>query len=201
MKIDIHFLYRLLKFHIPGYFKYKLLGGLFKKQTIGKFPIIGKNVIIEKKFKAGDCFHLGKNSYIGPNVEVGHFALFSHYVHIIGNDHLYNKPGIPSILSGRPNNYLELKTIIEDDVWIGHGVTVMRGVKIGEGSIIASNSVVTKDIPKYSIYAGSPAKLIKQRFNEEEQKIHSNFLKNYRAGKFKLKHDIKPIYEEVKEIN
>ena len=197
MKIDIYFFYRLFKFHIPGYIKFKLFGKL-KNQSIGKYPIIGSKVKIERNFKAGDCFHLGRNSYIGPSVRIGHFGLISHYVHIIGNDHNYDHVGVPIILSGRPNNYQELKTIIEDDVWIGHGVTIMRGIKIGEGSIIASNSVVTKDIPEYSIYAGSPAKFIKNRFNNETDiKEHKSFLKKYRDGKLKLRHDTKPLYKKL----
>ena len=52
---------------------------------------------------------------------------------------------------------------IGDDVWIGHGVTVISGVKIGKGAIIGAGSVVNKDIPEYSIAAGCPAKVIKER--------------------------------------
>jgi serine acetyltransferase len=53
-------------------------------------------------------------------------------------------------------------------VWIGKSVTIMSGVKIGDGSVIASNSVITKDIPPYSIVGGNPSKHIKYRFNSEQ---------------------------------
>lgn len=59
-------------------------------------------------------------------------------------------------------------TMIENDVWIGHGAFILPGVKIGTGSVIAAMSVVTKDIPPYSVVAGSPAKVIKYRFNESQ---------------------------------
>lgn len=62
-------------------------------------------------------------------------------------------------------------TIVENDVWIGMGVTVMPGVKIGNGSIVATNSVVTKDVQPYSIVGGNPAKLIKKRFDDEIIKL------------------------------
>jgi len=56
--------------------------------------------------------------------------------------------------------------VIENDVWIGQNVTILRGVKVNNGAIIASNSVVTKDVPPYSIVGGIPAKVIKYRFEQ-----------------------------------
>ena len=58
-------------------------------------------------------------------------------------------------------------TVVGSDVWIGQNVTVMPGVHIGDGAIIAANSVVTKDIPPYTIVGGVPAKPIRKRFTQE----------------------------------
>ncbi|WP_353095151.1 Vat family streptogramin A O-acetyltransferase [Tissierella praeacuta] len=58
-------------------------------------------------------------------------------------------------------------TVVGNDVWIGQNVTVMPGVHIGDGSIIAANSVVTKDVPPYHIVGGNPCKIIKKRFDDE----------------------------------
>ncbi len=55
-------------------------------------------------------------------------------------------------------------TVIEHDVWIGHQAIIMPAVTIGAGAIIGTGSVVTKDVPPYSIVAGNPAKIIKMRF-------------------------------------
>lgn len=57
-------------------------------------------------------------------------------------------------------------TIIGNDVWIGHDATIMPGVHIGDGAIIASKAVVTKNVEPYTIVGGNPAKLIKKRFSE-----------------------------------
>ena len=57
--------------------------------------------------------------------------------------------------------------IIDDDVWIGYGATVMSGVHIGQGAIVAAGAVVTKDIPPYAVVGGVPAKVIKYRFDDE----------------------------------
>jgi acetyltransferase-like isoleucine patch superfamily enzyme len=56
--------------------------------------------------------------------------------------------------------------IIGNDVWIGQGATIMSGINIGDGAVIAANSHVVKDIPPYSIFGGNPAVLIKKRFDD-----------------------------------
>lgn len=58
--------------------------------------------------------------------------------------------------------------VIGNDVWVGYGVTILNGVNVGDGAIIAAGSVVTKDVPPYSIVGGNPAKVIRLRFSENE---------------------------------
>ena len=58
-------------------------------------------------------------------------------------------------------------TVVGNDVWIGQNVTVMPGVHIGDGAIIAANSVVTKDVPAYCVAGGNPCRVIRPRFDEE----------------------------------
>lgn len=85
-------------------------------------------------------------------------------------------------------------TVVGNDVWIGQNVTVMPGVNIGDGAIIAANSVVTKDIPAYCVAGGNPCKIIKKRFDDElisylqeinggtgHQKKYSQILRRYVA--------------------
>lgn len=63
--------------------------------------------------------------------------------------------------------HLKGDTVVGNDVWIGQNVTVMPGVHIGDGAIIAANSIVAKDIPSYHIAGGNPCKIIRKRFNDE----------------------------------
>jgi virginiamycin A acetyltransferase len=62
-------------------------------------------------------------------------------------------------------------TVIGNDVWIGQNVTIMPGVSIGDGSIIATNSTVVRNVEPYSIVGGNPAKLVKKRFSDEIIKL------------------------------
>lgn len=57
--------------------------------------------------------------------------------------------------------------IVDDDVWIGYGATILSGVHIGQGAVVAAGAVVTKDVPPYAIVGGVPAKVIKYRFSSE----------------------------------
>ena len=57
--------------------------------------------------------------------------------------------------------------IVDDDVWIGYGATIMSGVHIGQGAVVAAGAVVTKDVPPYAIVGGVPAKVIKYRIEPE----------------------------------
>ena len=65
----------------------------------------------------------------------------------------------------------EKECIIEHDVWIGANAIVLRGVRVGTGSVIGAGAVVTKDVPEFAVVVGVPAKIIKFRFDIEKQKV------------------------------
>lgn len=106
------------------------------------------------------CF-IGRECIIGPKVEIGAYSMLASRVAIVGADHRFDIPGLPMTFSGRPK--LD-KTTIERDVWIGHGVILMAGVRIARGAIVAAGAVVTADIPPYEIWGGVPARKLRDRF-------------------------------------
>lgn len=63
------------------------------------------------------------------------------------------------------------KTVIGHDVWIAASAIIKQGVKIGNGAVIGANSFVNKDVPPYAIVVGSPAKILKYRFNQKQIEI------------------------------
>lgn len=102
------------------------------------------------------------------SLEIGNYcSIASNVTFLLGGEHNYKYistyPFKKKILKDGRDSYTKGKIIIEDDVWIGYGTLILSGVTIGQGSVIGAGSVVTKDIPPYSIYAGN--KIIKQRFN------------------------------------
>ncbi|MCJ8280929.1 MAG: acyltransferase [Rivularia sp. ALOHA_DT_140] len=100
----------------------------------------------------------------GPgNVKIGKRCLIAAHSGIFANNHKYADP-----LTYIADQGVTCKGItIEDDCWLGHAVTVIDGITIGKGSVIGAGSVVTKDIPPYSIAVGTPARVIKSRLPEE----------------------------------
>ena len=76
--------------------------------------------------------------------------------------------------------------VIEDDVWIGANVTVVGGVRVGRGAVVAAGAVVTKDVEQYAIVGGVPAKLIRYRFDEKTIKKAQKMNLNEIVRKSKL---------------
>jgi len=149
----------------------------WRKYTIGAGFHAGARVRLWAKSKLiiGKKFYIGRDSSIEADCVIGNYVIFGNKVGIIGRyDHHYQQTGIPIRMASRIRDAdynwkgLTMLTIIEDDVWVGYGSTILSGVRIGQGSIIAAASLVTKDVEPYSIYAGSPAKKIKDRFESEE---------------------------------
>lgn len=91
------------------------------------------------------------------------------------------------------------ETIIEDEVWIGYGVSILSGVKIGKGAIIATGAVVVSDIPAYTLAGGVPAKVIRNRFSFEiTQRLLNLHLVNLDSKT--LKDNIELFYQPI-ELN
>lgn len=149
-------------------YRFKKTGKCFFSQ--GRSSSFKKNSVT-----VGDYVFIGVNVTMHANVQIGHFAMISSNVAIVGGDHRFDIIGVPIRFTGRAEIFDKL-TIIGDDVWIGHGSIIIAGVRIGRGAIIAAGSVVTKDVPPYAIVGGVPAKVIKFRFTNQDQKKHSDSL-------------------------
>jgi acetyltransferase-like isoleucine patch superfamily enzyme len=78
--------------------------------------------------------------------------------------HIFNEKFPAGQINGHGHPATKGHVIIENDVWIGSGCTIMSGIRIGTGSILAAQSVVTKDVEPYTVVGGNPAKPIKRRF-------------------------------------
>jgi acetyltransferase-like isoleucine patch superfamily enzyme len=139
---------------------------------IGKNSIVYGRIIFEKsdaKIEIGDRCIVNSTLICAKNIKIGNDVLIAwggtfldHNSHSIffeerRNDVLNDLKGITDW-----KNIKMADIIIEDKVWIGFNVIILKGVKIGEGAVIGAGSVVTKDVPPYHIVAGNPAKIIKK---------------------------------------
>lgn len=154
----------------------KVIGGSIQCDFIGAFSYFNKNASI-RHVKS-----IGRFCAIGPNVQMGlpEHDIKSLSAHIVFADwdaewtypftsYHEDNPYIKTIQSNQNLNYEKKKNRIEigNDVWIGANSIIMRGVKIGDGAVVAAGSVVTKDVEPYTVVGGSPAKLIKLRFSND----------------------------------
>ena len=95
---------------------------------------------------------------------------------IVTNNHR-STVGVPQFILGASHvNDKSGDVVIEEDVWLGAGATILAGVRLGRGCIIGANSLVTKDVPPYAVVAGSPAKIIKKKFNNTQIINHEKTL-------------------------
>lgn len=156
-------------------------------------PVFGKNMTISRgrkqyygKVRFGNGVRIAGNS-IFTNIIVGNYTVFAEHFRMLGFVHNYHAFSINNILSEKINSKYLIDekriqgiqpriddypiTYIGNDVWIGEYVTVKGGIHIGDGAVIASNSVVTKDVPPFQLWGGVPAKFIKWRFSENEIKF------------------------------
>ena len=129
---------------------------------------IGCNVLCENyvKLSAKGKLEIGDNVYIGlfsvitafDNITIGDNSMIASHVHILDFDHGMARH---QLMRKQPERTEAIS--IGNDVWIGAGAVILKGVNIGNGVVVGAGSVVDKDIPAYSIVAGVPAKIINQR--------------------------------------
>ncbi|GAA4806823.1 CatB-related O-acetyltransferase [Litoribaculum gwangyangense] len=163
-------------FPLPNYKKLCFLKNHINNQNI----IVGDYTYYDdfedvSNFEKNVKYHF---DFIGDKLIIGKFCMIASGATFImnGGNHLTEaSTAYPfAIFGGAWQDAMEGKTyptkgdtIIGNDVWIGHDATIMPGVYIGDGAIIASKAVVTKNVEPYTIVGGNPAKLIKKRFSED----------------------------------
>ncbi len=133
--------------------------------TLGQEVLLGRGTVVGTRngtVEIGDYSNIGANCRIGTTSRVvfGKHVLLAANCYVGGAQHKFDRLDIPIMRQGYESKG---GVTIEDDVWLGAGVTVVDGVRIGTGSVIGAGAVVTKDIPPYSIAMGVPAKVVGNR--------------------------------------
>lgn len=126
----------------------------FERNVLYHFPFIGDKLVIGKFCAIAKDVKFIMN---GANHKVSGFSTYP--FQIFGN-------GWEKVMPKEGDLPYKGDTLIGNDVWIGYEATIMPGIRVGSGAIIASKAVVTTDVPAYSVVGGNPAKVIKYRFDE-----------------------------------
>lgn len=171
----------------------KLFQRLYNKIYIPKYKKImgacGERVF----FSPFNSTFLYENMYVGNDVHIGYHAdmvasrskiiignhvVFGPNVSIRGGDHRTDIVGkfIDQVYDDMKLPENDEDVIFEGDNWIGMNVTILKGVTIGRGCIVAAGAVVNKSTPPYSIVGGIPAKVLKMRFTPEQIEKHEAIL-------------------------
>ena len=135
------------------------------KVTIGSYALIRPSNIyggdIGEGLKVGDNSNIGPYSYIGCSgfISIGDNVMISPRVSLFAENHNFSSKKIPM----KEEGVTKRDITIGNDCWIAANSTVLAGVKIGDGVIVAAGSVVTKNVEPFTIVAGNPAKIIKRR--------------------------------------
>lgn len=127
----------------------------FERNVLYHFPFIGDRLIIGKFCAIATGVKFIMN---GANHKMSGFSTYP--FDIFGN-------GWEKVTPEPQELPYKGDTVIGNDVWLGYEAMIMPGVQIGDGAIIAAKSVVTSNVPPYTIVGGNPAKVIRQRFSEE----------------------------------
>lgn len=132
------------------------------------------------RISLGDDVFIGERSmFYGAvkGIRIGNKVMFGPAVTILGGDHRFDVIGqyMWDVTEKLAENDQEV--VIDDDVWVGAGAIILKGVHIGRGSVIGAGSIVTRSIPPYSIYTGSPAPRVRERWNSEQITAHNTLLR------------------------
>lgn len=155
---------------------FEILRDLLREKLRNKriFTTCGSSIILNNPTISGNRLTIGEDVYIGPNA-----TILCSIDDVVIEDHVVIGPGVTLVESNHVFNnkekYIKHAGLvgggvkIEADCWLGANVTVLAGVTIGKGSVIGACSCVTRSIPPYSIAVGVPARVIKQRFTDDEK--------------------------------
>ena len=158
---------------------------IYSRYQKRRFASCGYDVAIGEDchFFPYENIHLGDHIYIGPgarfisseaSIYIGSYVMLGPEVAIVTGNHRINVIGMYMFDVKQKNPEDDMNVIIGDDVWVGMRAMLLKGVKIGRGSVIAAGAVVIEDVPDYSKYLGKGK--IKPRFTEEEIIVHQTML-------------------------
>jgi len=154
-----------------------LMGNPIRLVVGNDVTISGVTTIIGSKPIDNPILEIGSDSYIGyqvtivtgRGVHIGQHVLIANRVYIGGDDS--HPLDFSARLRNEPPLLEDVKSVwIEDGAWIGDNATILKGVRVGRGAVVAAHAVVTKDVPPHTVAAGNPARVVKELNPSEDSR-------------------------------
>lgn len=127
--------------------------------VVGEHSTIASGCVVRGDVRIGAHSSLNAGAVTIGRVTIGNGVRIAGYAVLVGEDHVFEQLDVPIALQGLTSDGV----VIDDDVWIGANVTVVDGVRIGAHSVVAAGAVVTRDVPDWSVVAGVPARILRDR--------------------------------------
>ncbi|KOY88076.1 hypothetical protein AD998_05905 [bacterium 336/3] len=180
--LEIDYLEKLKDYYVGDKAIIHKYARIYNMSNQKEYISIGNETVIDGEllvFKYGGQISIGNNCYVGmgtriwsgEKVQIGNDVLISHNVNIIDTnshelDYIERAESYHQLVRNDHKQYkgniVTKEIIIEDNVWISFNVTILKGVRIGQGAIIAANTVITKNVPSFVMMGGNPAYIIKK---------------------------------------
>lgn len=149
-----------------------------------KFKKQGKNVLYDyrkssfsyDRMEVGDDVFIATKAHFSGEVKIGKNVMFGPGVTIMGGDHLFGVVGKSVRFLKPQKNENNREIIIEDEVWCGSNVTILKGGNLGIGCVVGAGSIVTRPVPPFTIAVGNPAKCVRMIFTDKELMEHLSLL-------------------------
>jgi acetyltransferase-like isoleucine patch superfamily enzyme len=139
----------------------------FKSCISLQIDVMKQRIITPEMINIGKDVFMGEGMYISAEVDIGDRVMFGPQCMILGGDHIFERLGEFTRYIKPLNNENIKKIVIEEDVWIGARVSILKGVRIGKGAVIGAGSIVNKNLPPYCVSAGNPCKIVRKIFSDE----------------------------------
>ena len=154
------------------YEKQKRLKMLKSLKSVGKNFVFDPNsyFINPEKLSVGDNVFINTNAHFSGHITLGNNIMLGPNVLIFAHDHLFGVHG----KSFRDTDFVKVEelVVIEDEVWVGAGVIILKGITVGIGAVVGAGTVLNRSVSPYTLAIGSPVKFVRKIFSDDDLLTH-----------------------------
>jgi acetyltransferase-like isoleucine patch superfamily enzyme len=141
----------------------------WRNVRIGRNCTVGERTLVtvnrrelgDIQFEIMDNCYIGRNNFftVGKKMVIRQYCIFGNECSFLSSDHIFDDPLVPYASSGATG---DAEIYIGVNTWLGHGVTVLGGVRVGHGCVVGARTLLNRDVPPFSLVVGNPGRIIKR---------------------------------------